>query len=339
MTNEVDKSSFTLKEDKKQLVTGPVAIPNCPDCDFAAGEKVLTPDEIEGMAHEYNVKSRMADQMHVYGRTGETIGETVENWTLKEAETVTNINGDTVVLPRGTWMATVKVTDPTTWSNIESGKYRGFSAMYVSRSDAETIMASKRTLIADLEDPVPLTISIVDSPCVYDAIFTSIKQETAAAKAGRKISNATLNKINKIVETMKSGFDEVQSLISVAEAERTPRSDVDKFLEDNNMDEKELMEIVGKTIDERLVAFKEELTPTEPAVEPEVEPEPEVDPEPTEAEKQLAEAFKRIGELEEKLGNPTPQSLKGLDEDPNPAPVVVKGVFEDRDVFGRKIQK
>ena len=105
------------------------------------------------------------------------------------------------------------------------------------------------------------------------------------------------------------------------------------------MDEKELMEIVGKTIDERLVAFKEELTPTEPAVEPEVEPEPEVDPEPTEAEKQLAEAFKRIGELEEKLGNPTPQSLKGLDEDPNPAPVVVKGVFEDRDVFGRKIQK
>jgi len=161
-----DRTIFTIKQDKKRLVTGPVAIPNCPDCDFSAGEKLLTPDEIEAMAHEYNTKSRMADQMHVYGRTGETIGETVENWTLKEATTLTNINGETVTLPSGTWMATVKVTDDNTWQNIESGVYRGFSAMYVSRSDAETILASKRTLIADLDDPVPLTISIVDAPCV-----------------------------------------------------------------------------------------------------------------------------------------------------------------------------
>lgn len=329
-----DRTIFTIKQDKKRLVTGPVAIPNCPDCDFSAGEKLLTPDEIEAMAHEYNTKSRMADQMHVYGRTGETIGETVENWTLKEQETVTNINGKTVTLPKGTWMATVKVTDDKTWSNIENGTYRGFSAMYVSRSDAETILASKRTLIADLEDPVPLTISIVDAPCVYDAIFTSIKQEGAAAKAGRRISNATLGKITKAFDSIKVGFDEVQRLISIAETERQIITSDESIKEDIDMDKDEMEKMVAKTIKEALKPVHDDIEALKAEAKP--KPEGDEDPEPSEAERQLAEALKRIDDLEEKLGKPVQQSIKGEDK-PAPTPRVVKGAFEDRDAFGRKI--
>lgn len=329
-----DRTIFTIKQDKKRLVTGPVAIPNCPDCDFSAGEKLLTPDEIEAMAHEYNTKSRMADQMHVYGRTGETIGETVENWTLKEQETVTNINGKTVTLPKGTWMATVKVTDDKTWSNIENGTYRGFSAMYVSRSDAETILASKRTLIADLEDPVPLTISIVDAPCVYDAIFTSIKQEGAAAKAGRRISNATLGKITRAFDSIKVGFDEVQRLISIAETERQIITSDESIKEDIDMDKDEMEKMVAKTIKEALKPVHDDIEALKAEAKP--KPEGDEDPEPSEAERQLAEALKRIDDLEEKLGKPVQQSIKGEDK-PAPTPRVVKGAFEDRDAFGRKI--
>lgn len=329
-----DRTIFTIKQDKKRLVTGPVAIPNCPDCDFSAGEKLLTPYEIEAMAHEYNTKSRMADQMHVYGRTGETIGETVENWTLKEQETVTNINGKTVTLPKGTWMATVKVTDDKTWSNIENGTYRGFSAMYVSRSDAETILASKRTLIADLEDPVPLTISIVDAPCVYDAIFTSIKQEGAAAKAGRRISNATLGKITKAFDSIKVGFDEVQRLISIAETERQIITSDESIKEDIDMDKDEMEKMVAKTIKEALKPVHDDIEALKAEAKP--KPEGDEDPEPSEAERQLAEALKRIDDLEEKLGKPVQQSIKGEDK-PAPTPRVVKGAFEDRDAFGRKI--
>lgn len=329
-----DRTIFTIKQDKKRLVTGPVAIPNCPDCDFSAGEKLLTPDEIEAMAHEYNTKSRMADQMHVYGRTGETIGETVENWTLKEQETVTNINGETVTLPSGTWMATVKVTDDKTWSNIENGTYRGFSAMYVSRSDAETILASKRTLIADLEDPVPLTISIVDAPCVYDAIFTSIKQEGAAAKAGRRISNATLGKITRAFDSIKVGFDEVQRLISIAETERQIITSDESIKEDIDMDKDEMEKMVAKTIKEALKPVHDDIEALKAEAKP--KPEGDEDPEPSEAERQLAEALKRIDDLEEKLGKPVQQSIKGEDK-PAPTPRVVKGAFEDRDAFGRKI--
>lgn len=330
-----DRTIFTIKQDKKQLVTGPVAIPNCPDCDFAAGEKLLTPDEIEAMAHEYNTKSRMADQMHVYGRTGETIGETVENWTLKEATTLTNINGEAVTLPQGTWMATVKVTDSNVWNRIEKGELRGFSAMYVSRNDAETILASKRTLIADLEDPVPLTISIVDAPCVYDAIFTSIKEENGVVKAGRRISNATLGKITKAFDSIKVGVDEVQRLINIAETERQTITNDESVKEDNDMNEDEMKTMVQEAIKEALKPVIDDIEalkaePEEPEVE-EVE-----DAEPSEAEKQLADALKRIADLEEKLGNPTSQSIKGEDV-PEPEPVVIKGDFKDRDAFGRKI--
>ncbi len=336
MTKTDNRAIFTIKQDTKQLVTGPVAIPNCPDCDFAAGEKLLTPDEIEAMAHEYNTKSRMADEMHVYGRNGETIGETVENWTLKESTTLTNINGKTVTLPQGTWMATVKVTDPTTWDNIESGKYRGFSAMYVSRSDAETILASKRTLIADLEDPVPLTISIVDSPCVYDAIFTSIKGDDMVEKAGRRISNATLNKITKVFETMKNGFDEVQHLMSIAETERQVK-EIESIKEDIDMDKDEMKAIIKEAIKEETNPLWEQLESMkieEPVVE-EVEDVEEVESEPSEADKLLADVAKRLDTLEEKLGNPTPQSIKGEDK---PAPEVRKSVINDRDAFGRRIR-
>jgi len=333
---DINKTIFTIKEDTKRLVTGPVAIPNCADCDFASGEKILTPDEIEAMAHEYNTKSRMADQMHVYGRTGETIGETVENWTLKEQETVTNINGKTVTLPKGTWMATVKVTDDKTWSNIENGTYRGFSAMYVSRSDAETILASKRTLIADLEDPVPLTISIVDAPCVYDAIFTSIKQEGAAAKAGRRISNATLGKITRAFDSIKVGFDEVQRLISIAETERQIITSDESIKEDIDMDKDELKAMMDESIKEALkpVIDDIEALKAEPEV-PEEPEQPEEDPEPSEAEKKLEKVIEKVAELEEKLGTPKPQSIKG--EDKPEQPRAVKGSFDDRDAFGRKI--
>jgi hypothetical protein len=335
MTKTDNRAIFTIKQDTKQLVTGPVAIPNCPDCDFAAGEKLLTPDEIEAMAHEYNTKSRMADEMHVYGRNGETIGETVENWTLKESTTLTNINGKTVTLPLGTWMATVKVTDDTTWDNIESGKYRGFSAMYVSRSDAETILASKRTLIADLEDPVPLTISIVDSPCVYDAIFTSIKGDGMVEKAGRRISNATLNKITKVFETMKNGFDEVQHLMSIAETERQVK-EIESIKEDFDMDKDEMKAIIKEAIKEETNPLWEQLESmkTEEPVVEEVEDVEEVESEPSEDDKLLADVAKRLDTLEDKLGNPTPQSIKGEDKPEKP---VVKGLI-DRDVFGRRLR-
>lgn len=309
-----------------------MAIPDCPDCDFANGEPPLTADKIEEMAHWFNTKSRMSDPMHLYAQDGKSvIGETVESWTTKEVSKVININGKSVLLPVGTWMATVKVTDDDTWHDIENGTLRGFSAMYVPREQAEQ-MVNKRTLIADLEDPVPLTVSIVDRPCVPDAIFTSIK-------AGRRFSNATLNKINKVFETMKAGFDEVSNLITIAENERQPKTESVK--EDINMEKEELMELIKESVKSEIDALKEELTPTEPepvedepvVEEPEQEPEPEVNEELEAVKTELEALKKKIGERE---GN----SIKAHDAPiPENKPKVVKGEIPGRDAFGRAIKQ
>jgi hypothetical protein len=189
-------------------------------------------------------------------------------------------------------------------------------------------------LIADLEDPVPLTISIVDSPCVYDAIFTSIKGDGMVEKAGRRISNATLNKITKVFETMKNGFDEVQHLMSIAETERQVK-EIESIKEDIDMDKDEMKAIIKEAIKEETNPLWEQLESmkTEEPVVEEVE-EVEVESEPSEADKLLAEVAKRLDTLEDKLGNPTPQSIKGEDKPEKP---VVKGLI-DRDVFGRRLR-
>lgn len=349
---------FVLKDDFKRLVTGAVAIPGCPDCDHARGEKILSVDEIEGMVHWFNTNSRQSDLMHTYGSTEKVIGDTVENWTLKEPMTVKNIDGKRRTYPAGTWMATTKVTDEETWQLIQDGVIKGYSATYMSRSNAEEFMASKRTLIADLEDPVPVLVSLVDQPCVEDAIFCSIKKDGPVewgtgdpeammviddgihitedvAKAGRKISNATLKKI-------QDAFDNIKTLINDALTERgveTEGSNKD-LMEDIPMDEKQLKELVREAVKAELELQQEEQAEPEEdeveEVEEEVEEtEPEADPEPTEAEKQLAEAQLRIKELEKQVAKS--KGLRGQDDIPEPKSDK-RRIEEGRDVRGRRIK-
>jgi hypothetical protein len=267
---------FVGKDDAKRLVTGPVELPGCPDCDYAAGEKIRSPEEVEGFCHSFN-DFRISDEMHLFGATGNKIGYAVENWTLKEEITTKNIKGEDVTLPKGTWMATVKVEDDDTWAKIQNGTYQGFSATYLSNKDAQklkdTLSANKsadcgtailasaksRTLIKDLEDPTPVTISIVTTPCVPNAIFQSVKscpvkdKQNISIKAGRTFSDSTFNKIKTIYDNVSSGLKDLQNLILHGESEREdPLNtngtviDANKFFEVEDMDEKEFLEAMKK---------------------------------------------------------------------------------------------
>lgn len=325
---------IVLKDDAKHLVTGPVAIPDCPDCDYPRGEKLLSVDEIEDMVHFYNTQSQLSDEMHVYGATEESIGVAVENWTLKEPMTTKNLQGETVTLPRGTWMTTIKVTDDKAWDKIVDGTYKGFSASYMSKENAEAVLSAKRVLIADLEDPMPVTISIVDEPCVFNATFCSIKE---ADKAGRKISNSTLKKITDAFENMKT-------LINDALTERGVEVEADKvdkpnILEDVSMNEDELKAMIQEAVKEALKTEEKEAEATEEVEE--AEEKEEAEPEPSEAEKQLEEAKAEIEALKAKLGEGESQKIDGQD---NEKPAAnkdrsLKYEFEDRDAFGCKIHK
>lgn len=343
-------NDIVYKDEKKRLLTAPVLVPDRPDCDACRGEEPLTAEKIERMAYSYMENYRIVDKLHDYHTTKQNVAYPVASWILEEPATYKNIRGDTVQLPEGTWMATVKVADDQTWSKIESGEYNGFSVTALSNSVAELMAGKERVLIKDLEDPVGYTISIVPEPCVHEAIFCSIKEyeNDQSDKAGRKISNATLNKI-------KGAFESLQNLINDALTERGQiEADKEIILEDVSMNEDELKTMIVE-------AVKEALQPTEPEPEPEEvvevveeEPEPEVDeevePEPEEeeeepepessvAEKQLEEAQKRIAELEKKLGEGESQSIKGQDDTPDPVDheAIKYHVEEGRDIYGRKL--
>ncbi len=266
----VQKGLFVQKDDFKREVTCPVMLPGCADCDFKRGEKIFTEDEVAEFCNIYDTHFRLADQMHVFGATGQIVGESIKNWTLQEEETFTNILGETVTLPQGTWMTTIKITDDTAWQQVENGTLKGCSGTFIPRKDGEKLLESltankidfsygldvfesviKRVLIRDLEDPVPVTISLVDRPCVPNAIFTSIKTcPTAASKAGRSISNATLDTLNKAYEKAANALNDLMSLIDKAAGER-PEANKEEI--DVNKEE------LGKLIDEKLSPIKTEL--------------------------------------------------------------------------------
>jgi len=278
---------FVNKNEAKREVTGPVELPGCPDCDHKRGEKIRSVEEVAGFCNAFD-NFKMADEMHLYGATGKLVGKVIDHWTLDKEESYTNIVGETVILPKGTWMATTKITDDATWKKVQDGTYKGYSGTYLSKKDADelykTITASKcesdfgsailasankRVLIKDLEDPTPVTISIVDNPCVPNAIFTSVKTCQPSQKAGRSISNSTLSTLQKAHDTAQNALDNVKKLLKKAEGERPS---ADKEVDD--MDEKELAKIVGDTVDKK---FDEKVKPISEKIEAIEEKLPEAD--------------------------------------------------------------
>nr|WP_319372461.1 XkdF-like putative serine protease domain-containing protein [uncultured Methanobacterium sp.] len=268
---------FVQKNDAKREVTGPVELPGCPDCDYKRGEKIRSVEEVAGFCNAFD-NFKIADEMHLYGATGKRVGDVTKHWTIENDETYTNIIGQQVTLPRGTWMATTKITDDETWKKVEDGTYKGYSGTYLSKKDADelkktltasknesnfgqTVLASanKRVLIKDLEEPTPVTISIVDNPCVPNAIFTSVKACQTSQKAGRSISNSTLSTLQKAHDTAQNALDNVKKLLKKAEGERPS---ADKEVDD--MDEKELATLVGDTVDKK---FDEKVKPISEKIE------------------------------------------------------------------------
>lgn len=349
-TFEAVKMGIVTKDDAKREITTPVMLPGCADCDFQRGEKIFTEDEVAKFCREYNANFRLADKMHILNSEGDVVGEAVENWTTKADEIITNVKGETVTLPKGTWMTTIKVTDDATWQQVEEGTLTGASGSYLSRKDADELLkllsadkravkicelvgADKRVLINELDDPVAVSIALVDSPCVPNAIATSIK---AADKVGRSISDNTFTQIQNIKEKISKGLDDLNKLLNRATDERkdpTTPTVVDKFLtEVDKMDENEFNEKVDKRLDEKLKpltdgidAIKAQVlkdedptdnsTKTKPTDEP-TDDSTKSDPKPKpavnkELEEKLETSEKKVEKLEgeltaikEKLGEP-----------------------------------
>jgi uncharacterized OB-fold protein len=115
--------------------------------------------------------------------------------------------------------------------------------------------ANKRTLIKDLDNPVPVTISIVDRPCVPNAIWTSIKNDPAN-KAGRTLSNSNFTKLQSVIDLFQKASDGLKDIFTTGANERTDPLNKDgavidankSNLEVDDMDEKQLREVISEEV-------------------------------------------------------------------------------------------
>jgi hypothetical protein len=294
--NPVKMGAFASKDESKRLVNGPVMIPDCPDCDFGRGEKVFNADEVEAFCHKFNT-FRINDDMHTYGSNGEQTGDVVENYTLKRELTETNVLGDEVTYPIGTWMITSKVTNDKTWLDVQNKVLKGYSGTYIPEEDANKLLkslsanknesdvlsnvyASKRTNIADIEKPVCVTVSFVDRPCVTNAIFTAIKSDDSLViKAGRMISS-----VNSA--TLQKAYDAIGALLKAQD--NTNNINKSKPLEVLDMEEKDVMKMIDEAVTKATTESKKEIDELKDEIESlKGKPEPE-EPEDLEAKKAVA---------------------------------------------------
>ena len=324
---------IVMKDDVQKIVFAAVLVPGEPDYDFDKGEKILTKEEVERVAHKWMEDYRNIDVMHNLNNSAVPI-ETY----LLPMEWEVEAYGEKMKLPMGTWIMGAKVKEDEVWKKIDSGELTGFSVMGIRETafkqlaeiaskgkdiTKELIASLKKTLIKDLgENWLVPVVSIVDEACVPKSKFFAIKsKEKDAEKEGiidkiMKMFNGTEKKGRIISEAtfgdLKKAFESLGKLIKKAEGERKEKIEKEKE-GDIEMKDEEVKELVEKTIDEKLKPIAEEIGKISKSLEKEGDTEGDKEKEAEEAKAKKEKEEKEKKEKEEKdISND--ELIKGLTE-------------------------
>lgn len=301
-----------LKNDEQRIVYGPVLIPDEPDTD---GD-VVSAQKIEQVAHEFNEKYGNIDLQHSLNN----VGRVVESYIAP-----VDLDFGNVVIPKGSWMMGVRVTDDHAWNLVKQGKLTGFSIMGVRSATvqkaAEEDVALKRTTLRDLgEDWIVNAVSLVDEPAVPKAKFLVIKSKN-------KDESNLLIKMKKLFV----GNDNSQPTQPIDDQANKGRAEMDK---------QEIYEYVKSAVSESLEHFFNQL-----AQKDQNEPKQE-DNTPDDvvvlSKQEYETLINRINEIESLVGKARDfglffNSRKLIGQDVMPNQKSKPEERPDRDMFGRKI--
>lgn len=244
----MDIRKAAVKSDADFLFTAPVMIPGVPDCDYPRGEKPFTAEEIRFLKESYDDYNIIDKEHQVFRdiRNSETIGEPVNSFILKENTTYELVNGEHETYPKGTWMLTSNVTDPTAQDEIISGELTGYSPSTHTKDVADLIheaMSTKsRQLIHDIDDPRVVTVSIVKKPC----------------QSGSK--QCKLNGSEKMSEEKKT-LSKIRELLNLSN-EGATKSDLDELGEQLRKENEVAIKSLGETLSTAISeSLKEALAP------------------------------------------------------------------------------
>ena len=121
--------AFQSVSDEKQLVAGPILVPNKKilrvDGEGKRYSVFFTPETIEMVARKF-MKNKYGDEVTLEHGAKTAGVYLTESWIIEQsAKDKSNIYGFT--LPRGTWFGIYKVEDKGIWDKVKDGTFRGFS--------------------------------------------------------------------------------------------------------------------------------------------------------------------------------------------------------------------
>lgn len=170
---------IVYKNDEKRIVFGPVLIPDEPDTD---GD-VVSAEHIEKVAHKFVEEYGNIDLQHSLNN----VGKLVESYILPMDMDA----GDGKIIPKGSWMMGVRVTDDDVWEAVKDGRLGGFSIMALQKAAMKSAEEPKRVTLADLgDDWIVNAVSLVDEPAVPKAKWLAIKSKGG----GSKVNEETVQK-------------------------------------------------------------------------------------------------------------------------------------------------
>lgn len=324
-------------------ITAPVMIPGAKDCDYKNGEPPLQPEQIQEFAKTYE-KYQFIDHEHGLTKNGARIGVPINSFLLTEDTTMNTING-TKTYPRGSWFITSQITDPNAIETALHGGYTGYSASVFTQSRADEYLAalksnpdtclpcsckdvssSGNSLIKDVPDPVVLSVSLVESPCLHDSEICEVNgdimenQEDVKSLKSKVLSAMGMTEEAE-VESLKSEVADLNATIDemkkeFTEALKTLQEEFEKILTDAlkpvEEEEEESTEPPAETDGEAVAEKSEETEPEEEEpvqedeeVEEEVEEEEEAPEEEPVAEKGESKAEPVHDNLEAEKSKPT----------------------------------
>ena len=223
---------IVMKDLDRQIVYGPVLIPDLPDTD---GD-VVSKDKIEAVAHRFLEEYRLMEHMH----TLKSVARPVESYI---APVDIELGGNRI--PQGSWVMGAKVNDPDAWEDVKKGRLTGFSVVAVPTGAMKGQTAEKKLTLADIErsgqDWEVIAVGLVDAPAIELAKWTAVKSA----------ESTPWDKVKALFTTK-----DVQDLLDSAEEESRKGKSHERS---DEMDEKEIAALIGSAVTEALTPVAERL--------------------------------------------------------------------------------
>ncbi len=143
--------AFQSVSDEKQLVAGPILVPNKKilriDGEGKRYHVFFTPQTIEMVARKF-MKNKYGDEVTLEHGSKTSGVYLTESWIIEESKKdKSNLYGFT--LPKGTWFGIYKIEEPKVWQKVKDRTFRGFSIEGLFEHKKSDV---KLTLEKDIEE-------------------------------------------------------------------------------------------------------------------------------------------------------------------------------------------